>query len=31
MIKKFETVKLPKNADPDKYKYSSYRIGFDSR
>ena len=27
----FETVELPKNADPDKYKYSSYRIGFDSR
>ena len=22
---------LTKNADPDKYKYSSYNIGFDSR
>ena len=27
----FETVKLTKNADPDKYKYSSYGKGFDSR
>ena len=26
----FGTVKLPKNADPDKYKYSCYGIGFDS-
>ena len=24
-------VKLTKNADPDKYKYSGYGIGFDSR
>ena len=24
-------VKLTKNADPDKYKYSGYVIGFDSR
>ena len=23
-------VKLTKNADPDKYKYSGYSIGFDS-
>ena len=23
------TVKLTKNSDPDKYKYSGYRIGFD--
>ena len=27
----FGSVKLPKNADPDKYKYSGYSIGFDSR
>ena len=27
----FGAVKLTKNADPDKYKYSSYSIGFDSR
>ena len=27
----FGTVKLTKNDDPDKYKYSSYGIGFDSR
>ena len=27
----FGFVKLTKNADPDKYKYSSYGIGFDSR
>ena len=27
----FGSVKLTKNADPDKYKYSSYGIGFDSR
>ena len=27
----FGSVKLTKNADPDKYKYSSYDIGFDSR
>ena len=27
----FEYVKLTKNADPDKYKYSSYGIGFYSR
>ena len=27
----FGPVKLTKNADPDKYKYSSYGIGFDSR
>ena len=26
----FVSVKLTKNADPDKYKYSSYRIVFDS-
>ena len=26
----FGVVKLTKNADPDKYKYSSYGIGFDS-
>ena len=26
----FEAVKLTKNADPDKYKYSGYSIGFDS-
>ena len=27
----FSSVKLTKNADPDKYKYSGYGIGFDSR
>ena len=27
----FGAVKLTKNADPDKYKYSAYDIGFDSR
>ena len=27
----FVSVKLTKNAYPDKYKYSSYDIGFDSR
>ena len=27
----FGFVKLTKNADPDKYKYSGYDIGFDSR
>ena len=27
----FGPVKLTKNADPDKYKYSGYDIGFDSR
>ena len=27
----FEDVKLTKNADPDKYVYSSYGIGFDTR
>ena len=27
----FESVKLNKNADPDKYKYSGYSRGFDSR
>ena len=27
----FGSVKLAKNADPDKYKYSGYGIGFDSR
>ena len=27
----FRSVKLAKNADPDKYKYSGYGIGFDSR
>ena len=27
----FGFVKLTKNADPDKYKYSSYDTGFDSR
>ena len=27
----FGSLKLTKNADPDKYKYSSYSIGFDSR
>ena len=26
----FGAVKLTKNADPDKYKYSAYDIGFDS-
>ena len=26
----FVSVKLTKNADPDKYKYSTYNIGFDS-
>ena len=26
----FRSVKLTKNADPDKYKYSGYSIGFDS-
>ena len=35
MVKKFKqilhSVKLTKNADPDKYKYSGYSIGFDSR
>ena len=27
----FGVVKLTKNADPDKYKYSGHDIGFDSR
>ena len=27
----FGSVKLTKNADPDKYKYNGYGIGFDSR
>ena len=27
----FGSVKLTKNADPDKYKYSGYGMGFDSR
>ena len=27
----FGSVKLTKNVDPDKYKYSGYSIGFDSR
>ena len=27
----FGFVKLTKNADPDKYKYAGYSIGFDSR
>ena len=27
----FGSVKLTKNADPNKYQYSSYGIGFDSR
>ena len=27
----FGSVKLTKNADPDKYKYAGYSIGFDSR
>ena len=27
----FGSVKLTKNADPDKYKYSDYGRGFDSR
>ena len=27
----FGSVKLTKNADPDKYKYTGYGIGFDSR
>ena len=27
----FEAVKLTKNADPDKYPYWGYGIGFDSR
>ena len=27
----FGAVKLTKNADPDKYSYSGYHIGFDSR
>ena len=26
----FGTVKLTKNADPDKYEYSGYGIGFDA-
>ena len=26
----FGSIKLTKNADPDKYKYSGYAIGFDS-
>ena len=26
----FESVKLPKNADPDQYVYSGYGVGFDS-
>ena len=26
----FGSVKLPKNAYPDKYKYSGFGIGFDS-
>ena len=27
----FASVKLTKNDDPDKYKYSGYGLGFDSR
>ena len=27
----FGSVTLTKNADPDKYKYSGYEIGFDLR
>ena len=27
----FGAVKITKNTDPDKYKYSGYGIGFDSR
>ena len=27
----FGSVKITRNADPDKYKYSGYGIGFDSR
>ena len=27
----FEAVKRKKNADPDKYKYGGFSIGFDSR
>ena len=27
----FEDVKLTKNADPDKYVYNCYGIGFDTR
>ena len=27
----FGGIKLPKNADPDKYSYSSYVTGFDTR
>ena len=27
----FGSVKLTKNVNPDKYKYSGYGIGFDSR
>ena len=27
----FGSVKLTKNADPDKYKYNNYIVGFDSR
>ena len=27
----FGSAKLTKNADPDKYKYSGYGLGFDSR
>ena len=27
----FEAVKVTKNADPDKYVYTGYGIGFDSR
>ena len=26
----FGTVKLTKNVDPDKYRYSGYDIGFDT-
>ena len=27
----FESIKVTYNANPDKYKYSGYGIGFDSR
>ena len=31
LMEKFGAVKLTKNADFDKYKYSGYGIGFDRR
>ena len=27
----YDPIKLPKNADPDKYSYSGYAVGFDVR